>query len=300
MEPIFMRRKPRKAMEPAFAERCLALFSYFPRTGLILLFIVMASHPDQSLAANYDVILRGGTVYNGSGRPGVVADLGIRGDKIAALGNLRRDSGKVEVDVHGLAVAPGFINMLSWATESLLQDGNSQSDIRQGVTLEIFGEGTSLGPLNDAMKKDMLEQQGDIKFPVDWTTLGEYLEHLTQRGISCNVASFIGATTARIHEIGYADRPPTPAELERMKALVRQAMEEGALGVGSSLIYAPAFYAKTDELIALSKAVAPYGGMYISQMRSEGSRLLEAIDELITISREAGVPAEIYHLKAAG
>src|SRR2546428_9803045 len=186
--------------------------------------------------------------------------------------------------------------MLSWATESLLCDGRSQSDIRQGVTLEVFGEGGSMGPLNEKMKKEMLEQQGDIK----WSTLAEYLDYLVQRGISPNVASFIGATTVRIHEIGYEDRPPTPVELERMRALVRQAMEEGALGVGSSLIYAPAFYAKTEELVELCKVAAASGGMYISHMRSEGSRFEKAVDELLTIARQAGIAAEIYHLKAAG
>src|SRR5207302_206439 len=189
---------------------------------------------------------------------------------------------------------------LSWATESLLQDGRSQSDIRQGVTLEVMGEGESMGPLNDAMKKEMVESQGDIKFDIRWRTLGEYLDYLARRGISCNVASFVGATTVRIHELGYIDRPPTPEELERMKRLVRQAMEEGALGVGSSLIYAPAFYAKTDELIALAKVASEYNGMYISHIRSEGTRLLEAADELIRISREAKIAAEFYHLKAAG
>src|SRR6185369_2250559 len=192
------------------------------------------------------------------------------------------------------------INMLSWATESLIEDGRSQSDIRQGVTLEIMGEGESMGPLYKAMKKEMLERQGDVKYPVNWTTLDQYLENLARQGISCNVASFIGATTVRVHEIGYADRPPTPEELDRMKQLVRQAMQEGALGVGSSLIYAPAFYAKTDELITLCKVAAEYQGMYISHIRSEGSRLLEAADELITIAKEAKVPAEFYHLKAAG
>src|SRR6266568_2657088 len=190
--------------------------------------------------------------------------------------------------------------MLSCATESLLADGRSQSDIRQGVTLEIFGEGESPGPLNAAMKKNVAEAQGDIKFPVTWTTLGEYLEHLVKRGVSPNVASFIGATTVRIHELGFADRPPTSAELERMCRLVRQAMEEGALGVASALIYAPGFYAKTDELITLAKVVAPYHGIYISHLRSEGNRLLEAADELLTIARAAGIAAEIYHLKAAG
>lgn len=248
----------------------------------------------------YDLIIRHGTLYDGSGNPSVTGDLAISGDTIAALGDLSKATGVREVDATGLAVAPGFTNMLSWANESLIADGKSQSDIRQGVTLEVMGEGDSMGPLSDTMKVIGASQQGDIKYPIDWTTLGEYLDNLVKRGISTNVASFVGATTVRVHEIGYADRPPTADELERMRGLVRQAMEDGALGVGSSLIYAPAFYAKTDELIELCKVAAQYHGMYISHMRSEGVWLLEAIDELIRISKEAGLPAEIYHLKAAG
>ncbi len=251
-------------------------------------------------SATHDLIIRGGTVYDGSGSPGRIADVAVDGDRITVVGNLDGVRARNEINARGLAVSPGFINMLSWATESLIQDGRGMSDIMQGVTLEVFGEGSSMGPLNDAMKKEALEQMGDIKYPIEWTTLGQYLEYLVKRGISPNVASFVGATTVRIHELGYADRAPNPQELARMQALVRQAMEEGALGVGSSLIYAPAFYAKTDELIALSKAAAPYGGSYISHMRSEGARLLESVDELMRISREAGVGAEIYHLKAAG
>jgi N-acyl-D-amino-acid deacylase len=199
-----------------------------------------------------------------------------------------------------MAVAPGFVNMLSWATDSLLVDGRAQSDIRQGVTLEVMGEGWSMGPFNDAMKKEDLSQQGDIKYDITWTTLGEYLDTLEKRGIAPNVASFVGATTVRVHELGYDNRPPTAEELARMRALVHQAMDEGALGVGSSLIYAPAFYAKTDELVALCEEAGKSGGMYISHMRSEGNRFLEAIDELVDIARRANVPAEIYHLKAAG
>lgn len=248
----------------------------------------------------YDVLIRNGTVYDGSGSAPFVGDVAIKGDTIAAIGSLGGERAKTEIDAKGLAVAPGFVNMLSWATESLIQDGRSQSDIRQGVTLEVFGEGWSMGPWNDAMKKEVLERQGDIKFEIKWTTLGEYLDYIVSRGISPNVASFVGATTVRIHTIGYEDRPATAEEMEKMRALVRQAMEEGALGVGSSLIYAPAFYAKTDELIELSKVASQYGGMYISHMRSEGNRLLETIDELITIARSAAIPAEIYHLKAAG
>ena len=253
-----------------------------------------------SSAKTYDLIIRNGTIYDGSGKKPVVGDVAVTGDTIAKLGNLKRDQGKTEIDATGLAVSPGFINMLSWATESLIHDGRSQSDIRQGVTLEIFGEGESMGPLNDAMKKEMVESQGDIKFDIRWRTLGEYLDYLVARGVSPNIASFVGATTVRIHEIGYANRPPTPAELKRMKQLVRDAMEEGAMGVGSSLIYAPAFYAKTEELIELCKAASPYGGIYTSHLRSEGNRFLEALDELITISREAKIPAQVYHLKAAG
>jgi N-acyl-D-amino-acid deacylase len=251
-------------------------------------------------AADYDIILRHGLIYDGSGRPATIGDVAINKDAIAAVGDLAGKTASKEIDVTGLAVAPGFINMLSWANESLIEDGLSQSGIRQGVTLEVMGEGESMGPLNAKMKKDMVSLQADIKYPIQWTTLGEYLAYLEKRGVSPNVASFVGATTVRIHEIGHADRPPTAAELERMKQLVRQAMEEGALGVGSSLIYAPAFYAKTDELIALCQVASSYGGIYISHLRSEGNQFLQALDELIFISREAKIPAEIYHLKAAG
>ena len=263
---------------------------------LILLISGFACAP----TADYDIVIRNGMIYDGSGSIPFSGDVAISADTIAAVGSLDQVKGKQEIDVGGMAVAPGFINMLSWATESLIEDGRSQSDIRQGVTLEVFGEGWSYGPYNEKMKQEELESQGDIKYEIEWTTLGEYLEHLVNRGVSCNVASFVGATTVRIHEIGYDDRPPTPEELSRMRKLVRQAMEEGALGVGSSLIYTPAFYAKTDELIELCKVAAEYDGMYISHIRSEGNRLLEAVDELITIAREANIPAEIYHLKASG
>jgi len=252
------------------------------------------------MRAEYDVIIRNGTIYDGSGRPPVTGDIGVQGQTIVAVGPIGGARGKVEVDAQGLAVAPGFINMLSWANRSLLEDGRSQSDIHQGVTLEVMGEGSSMGPLTDTMKRQMREQQGDIKYAIEWTTLGEYLDHLVKRGVSCNVASFVGATTVRVHEIGYADRPPTPAELERMRQLVRNAMAEGALGLSSALIYAPAFYAKTDELIALCQAAAQYNGIYISHLRSESNRLLEAADELIRIATEASIPAEIHHLKVAG
>ena len=265
-----------------------------------LLILLLVAGSSATTAADYDVLIRNGTLYDGSGGTPVKGDLAIQGGVIAAVGKLGAAQGKTDIDAAGLAVAPGFINMLSWATESLIADGRSQGDIRQGVTLEVMGEGGSMGPWNDAMKKETLEQQGDIKYTITWTTLGEYLDHLVQRGVSCNVASFVGATTVRIHEVGYANRAPTAEELARMKQLVRTAMEEGALGVGSSLIYAPAFYAKTDELIELCKVAAEYDGAYISHIRSEGSRLLEAADELIAISRAAKIRAEFYHLKAAG
>lgn len=247
-----------------------------------------------------DVILRNGSLYDGTGRPPVRGDVAIQGDVIAAVGSLGSMEGRTEIDVGGWAVAPGFINMLSWATESLWEDGRSLSDLVQGVTLEVFGEGRSMAPLNDAMKQEMVRHQGDIRFPVNWTTLGEYLEGLVARGVSTNVASFVGATTVRIHVLGYADRSPDPDELQQMQELVRQAMREGALGVGSSLIYAPAAYATTRELTALAAAAGESGGLYISHLRSEGNRLLEAVDELIAIARAAGLPAEIYHLKVAG
>jgi N-acyl-D-amino-acid deacylase len=248
----------------------------------------------------YDLLIRNARIVDGSGSPAVHGSIAVNGDRIAAIGPLESATAQTTVDANGLVAAPGFINMLSWADEPLLVDGKSQSDIRQGVTLEVFGEGSSMGPLNEQMKRDQVEQQGDLRYQVSWTTLGEYLQHLETKGVSTNVASFVGATTVRIHEVGYEDREPTAEELARMKELVRQAMREGALGVGSSLIYAPAFYAKTPELIELCRAAAEFGGMYISHMRSEGGRLLEAIDELIQIAREANVPAEIYHFKAAG
>jgi len=247
----------------------------------------------------HDIVIRGGMLYDGTGGPSVRGDVAIDADRIAAVGTIT-ERGARELDATGLAVAPGFINMLSWATDTLFADGRSQSDIRQGVTLEVFGEGWSLGPLNERMKKERLEQQGDIKYDITWTTLDEALQALVARGISTNIASFVGATTVRMHEVADDDRPPTGAELARMRAHVDKAMRDGALGVGSSLIYAPAAYASTDELVALCAAASPYGGLYISHMRSEGERLLEAIEELIHIARTARVPAEIYHLKQSG
>ena len=248
----------------------------------------------------FDVLIRRGTLYDGTGGEPYAADVGIRGDRIVAIGPLADAEGRVVIDAGGLAVAPGFINMLSWANQSLLVDGRSMSDLRQGVTLEVLGEGWSMGPLNRAMQQDMVRAQGDLKFDVRWSTLGEYLEYLTRRGISTNVASFVGAATVRIHVLGYENRAPTAKELEEMRRLVRQAMQEGAMGVASALIYAPGAYAQTQELVELCKAAAPYGGMYISHIRSEGNRLQEAVEELLSIARQAGVRAEIYHFKAAG
>ena len=249
---------------------------------------------------NFDIVIRGGMVYDGSGSPGVRSDVGIRRDRVVAVRDLSAATATTVIDASGMAVAPGFVNMLSWSTESLLVDGRSQGEIRQGVTTQIFGEGSSMGPLNDAMKKRMVEQMGDLKFDITWTSLSEYLQELERRGVSQNVASFLGATTVREHVIGLADRKPTPSELEAMRDIVRREMEAGALGIGSSLIYAPAFYASTDELIELCKVAAKYYGKYISHLRSEGNRLVEAVEELIRISRAANIPAEIYHLKAAG
>ncbi|UCG15691.1 MAG: D-aminoacylase [Phycisphaerales bacterium] len=253
-----------------------------------------------STAREYDVLIRSGTIYDGRGGTPFVGDVAIDGDTIVAVGSTNRAGGRIEIDATGLAVAPGFINILSWSNKSLIQDGRSQSEIRQGVTLEVLGEGLSMGPWNEAMKQEDLEEQGDIRYDIAWTTLAEYLDHLVQRGVSPNVASFVGATTVRIHVLGYEDRPPTPEELDRMRALVRQAMEEGAMGVSSALIYTPAFFADTEELVALADVAAEYDGMYISHIRSESDSLLEALDELITITRRTGIRAEIYHLKASG
>lgn len=270
-----------------------------PISFLISLFalIILASC---SQPKNFDVLIKNGQIVDGSGSPSYIGDLGINADTIAAVGNLEKATGTMEIDATGLAVSPGFINMLSWATESLIEDGRSMADIKQGVTLEVFGEGWSMGPLNESMKKEEQESQGDIKYDIEWNSLNEYLEYLTTKGVSPNVASFVGATTVRINTVGYENRAPTPQELDSMKLMVKQAMEEGALGVGSSLIYAPAFYSSTEELIELCKVAAEYNGMYISHMRSEGSRLLESLDELIQIADKAGIRAEIYHLKQSG
>ncbi len=249
---------------------------------------------------DFDVIIKGGTVYDGADSEPKNVDVAIRGDRIAGIGDFKTAKAKTVIDATGLAVAPGFINMLSWSNESLIQDGRSQSEIRQGVTTEIMGEGESMGPLNDRVREHMLREQADIKYEIKWNTLAEYLRYLETRGVSCNVASFVGATTIRENVIGFEDKAPTPEQLDQMRELVRKEMEAGALGIGTSLIYPPAFYAKTEELIELCKVAAKYQGKYISHMRSEGNRLLEGLDELTRISREAGIPAEVYHIKAAG
>jgi len=274
-----------------------------PRSILAMLLLAgCAVRPSSAtpVAERYDVVIRGGTIYDGSGGAPFVGDVGLKGDRIAYVGPALAVGAAKEIDARGLAVAPGFINMLSWATESLIADRKSQSDIRQGVTLEVMGEGSSMGPLSAEMKLRDKERQGDIKYPIEWTSLGEYLEYLEKRGTATNVASFVGAQTVRVHELGEGDIDPTPEQLARMRALVRTAMNEGAMGVGSSLIYAPGSFAETDELVALMTEAGKCGGMYISHMRSEGDRLIEAVDELIEIARRSGAPAEIYHLKMAG
>src|SRR5438132_6227403 len=250
--------------------------------------------------ADFDIIIKDGTFSDGFGVEPNQADVAIRGDRIVGIGDFKAAKAKAVIDAQGLAVAPGFINMLSWSTVSLIHDGRSQSEIRQGVTTEIMGEGESMGPVNDRVREHMIRQQIDIKYDIKWNTLAEYLQYLQKRGVSCNVASFIGATTIREYVIGFEDKQPTPEQLDQMRELVRKEMEAGALGIGTSLIYPPAFYAKTEELIELCKVAAKYQGKYISHMRSEGSQLLESLDELMRISREAGIPAEVYQIKPAG
>jgi N-acyl-D-aspartate/D-glutamate deacylase len=268
---------------------------------LTIVFTMFAKQPNPSTPeGNFNVIIRNGTVYDGSGAEPRHADVAIRDDRIAGVGDFKSAKANTVIDAKGLAVAPGFINMLSWSTESLIQDGRSQSEIRQGVTTEIMGEGESMGPVNDRVREHLLRDQTDIKYDVTWNTLAEYLQYLEKRGVSCNVASFIGATTIREYVIGFEDKQPTPEQLDEMRELVRKEMEAGALGIGTSLIYPPAFYAKTEELIELCKVAAKYQGKYISHMRSEGNQLFEALDELLRIARETNIPAELYHIKAAG
>jgi len=268
---------------------------------LTIVFAMFGEQPPPSPGEeNFDVIIRNGTVYDGTGAEPRQADVAIRGDRIAGVADFKSAKANTVIDAKGLAVAPGFINMLSWSTESLIQDGRSQSEIRQGVTTEIMGEGESTGPVNDRVREHILREQSDIKYDIKWNTLAEYLQYLEKRGVSCNVASFIGATTIREYVIGFEDKQPTPEQLDEMRELVRKEMEAGALGIGTSLIYPPAFYAKTEELIELCKVAAKYQGKYISHMRSEGNQLFEALDELLRIAREANIPAELYHIKAAG
>src|SRR5579871_2075120 len=258
------------------------------------------AEPAPAAAEPFDVLIRGGTLYDGTGSPPVKADLALRGDKIIAVGQLPGAAAKTIIDAENLAVAPGFINMLSWSTDSLLADGRGQSEVRQGVTTQIMGEGWSWGPVNEAIKERMKREQTDIKYDIEWNTLSDYLYFLQRHGISQNVASYLGATTVREYVLGLENRKPTAEELDRMRRLVEREMRDGALGIATALEYAPAYYADTDELIELCKVAARYRGKYISHMRSEGDKLLEAIDELIRISREAKIPAEIYHFKAAG
>jgi N-acyl-D-amino-acid deacylase len=270
------------------------------RSKLIPALLLLAGCATAPAQPAYDLAIRGGTIYDGSGGAPYRGDVGIRGDRIAYVGPRLEGRARAEIDASGLAVAPGFINMLSWANETLIADPRGQSDIRQGVTLEVMGEGESMGPWSEAMKRLELQRQGDIRYEIAWTSLGSYLSHLEKKGVSPNVASFVGATTIRVHELGEGDVDPTPAQLDRMRALVRAAMNEGAMGVGSSLIYAPAFFAETPELAALASEAGKCGGMYISHIRDEGPRLLEAIDELIAISAQSGARAEIYHFKQSG
>ena len=280
----------------AFAGGCATI----PRDAQMAQASASEPSPVAAPAPAYDLLIRGGTIFDGSGGAPYLGDIGINGDRIVYAGPQRASAAAQIIDARGLAVAPGFINMLSWATESILVDPRGQSDLRHGVTLEVMGEGWSMGPLTEPMKALAIKEQGDIKFPIEWTTLGDYLNYVERKGTALNIASFVGATTVRQHELGERDVDPNPAQLDRMRALVRQAMEEGAMGVGTSLIYPPASFAETDELVALVSEAGKCGGMYISHMRSEGDRLLESVDELIEISRRSGAPAEIYHLKQAG
>ena len=246
------------------------------------------------------LLIKNGLIIDGSGGKPYHGDLAISGEQIQALGDLSTWSSRQIIDARGLAVTPGFINMLSWACEPLIADGRSQSDLRQGVTLEVMGEGFSYGPLNDALKAELVKHQGDIRYEIEWTTLGEYLAYLERRGISTNVASFVGAGTLRAYVLGEENRPASPQELAKMQALLRQSMLEGAVGLSSALIYVPECFYSTQELVDLAKVAAAFGGMYISHIRNEADRLVEAVDELIEIARQADIRAEIYHLKVAG
>ncbi|MBT8321142.1 MAG: D-aminoacylase, partial [Eudoraea sp.] len=268
-----------------------------PITAFLILIALFFSCSEPQ---TFDLIIRNGQIYDGSGSAAFSGDIGILGDSIAAVGELKGAKATKVIDANGMAVSPGFINMLSWANISLIEDGRSQGDIRQGVTLEVLGEGRSMGPLNEQMKAGMKEGQQNIKYDINWTTLGEYMDYLEQKGVSTNIASFVGNGTLREYVMGYEKRPPTPEELDHMKALLRQGMEEGSVGMSTSLIYVPSGHAETDEIIELAKVVSEYDGMYISHIRDEEGDLLEAVQELIRVSDEADVPAEIYHFKASG
>ncbi|MDZ7633805.1 MAG: D-aminoacylase [Bacteroidales bacterium] len=253
-----------------------------------------------SSSVKYDLLIKNGSIADGSGSVSFVGDIGIMSDTIAAIGDLKKASGVTEIDATGLTVAPGFINMLSWAVESLIEDGRSYGDICQGVTLEVLGEGDSWGPWSEGMKQEMKASQGDIKYEIEWTSLGEYLEYLERKGVSTNIASFVGTSTLRIHVVGYDNRPPTAAEMDSMKLLVRQAMEEGAIGLSSALEYIPASFASTEELSELCRVAAEYDGMYISHIRNEDETFLESIDDFLRVPHETGIRSEIYHLKQVG
>ena len=290
-------------MDKIISKKIFIYILFFVLYPKIVSAISLDNSIDQNDTILYDLIIKNGFIYDGSGGMPFKGDLGIIDDKIEFIGNSVDLKSKKIIFADGKVVSPGFINMLSWAVDDLIIDGRSQGDIRQGVTLEVFGEGVSMGPLNSEMQKDRTANGlgiGEVDFDLNWVTLGDYLQFLENKGVSPNVASFVGATTLRVHQIGYEDRPPTNQELDSMKLLVRQAMEEGAMGIGSSLIYAPAFYASTDELIEICKVASEYGGIYTSHLRSEGNRFLESVDEFLKIASEANIDSEIYHLKAGG
>jgi N-acyl-D-amino-acid deacylase len=300
MNSFFGKLKQRKVYGVASGYSSLAFISAIAAVSLFVPLVPAEQPPSPGINADFDVIIKGGTVYDATGAEAKHVDVAIRGDRIAGIGDFGAEQAKSIIDAKGLAVAPGFINMLSWSVASLIQDGRSQSEIRQGVTTEVMGEGFSMGPVNDRVREFILRMQTDIKFDIKWNTLAEYLRYLETRGVSCNVASFIGAATIRAYVIGFENKQPTPEQLHEMRELVRKEMEAGALGIGTALIYPPATYAKTEELIELCKIAAKYQGKYISHMRSEGNRLFEAFDEVLRIVREANIPAEVYHIKTAG
>jgi N-acyl-D-amino-acid deacylase len=272
----------------------------FAATSLAVLAAAASLGAAKAAGPAYDLVIRGGEILDGSGGKPIHGDVAVKGDRIAYVGPRAPGRGKTEIDAKGKAIAPGFINMLSHSEDSLWADGRGLSELRQGVTLEVMGEGGSIGPLTPKMQRLDEQRQHDIKFPVTWSTLDQGLEAMTRHGVSMNLASSVGAATVRVHVLGEDDVQPTPEQLAQMRMLVRQAMEDGATGVSSALIYAPGTFAKTDELAALAAEAGRCGGIYISHMRSEGDHILEATDELIEISRRSGAPAEIFHMKTAG